>query len=122
MPVVDYTAQMAAAWWSWHAFARQQLPTLRVCFAAGAGLAPVHHERLQARGGSMRTVDPLTFVELSGYGPQAFDALLRVLGIDVLISASDHPYAVALDIPTDPAAHRALRHTNPHRLMSGGMP
>ena len=122
MPVVDYTAQMAAAWWSWHAFARQQLPTLRVCFAAGAGLAPVHHERLQARGGNMRTVDPLTFVELSGYGPQAFDALLRVLGIDVLISASDHPYAVALDIPTDPAAHRALRHTNPHRLMSGGMP
>ena len=122
IPVVDYTAQMAAAWWSWHAFARPQLPTLRVCFAAGAGLAPVHHERLQARGGSMRTVDPLTFVELSGYGPQAFDALLRVLGIDVLISASDHPYAVALDIPTDPAAHRALRHTNPHRLMSGGMP
>jgi hypothetical protein len=122
MPVVDYTAQMAAAWWSWHDFARQQLPTLRVCFAAGAGLAPVHHERLQARGGSMGTVDPLTFVELSGYGPQAFDALLRVLGIDVLVSASDHPYAVALDIPNDSAAHRALRHTNPHRFMSGGMP
>ena len=39
-PVVDYTAQMAAAWWSWHAFARAALPTLRVCFAAGAGLAP----------------------------------------------------------------------------------
>ncbi len=121
-PVVDYTAQMAAAWWSWHAVARPALPTLRVCFAAGAGLAPVHQERLRARGGTTPAIDPLTFVELSGYGPQAFDALLRVLGIDVLISASDHPYAAALEIPTDPAAQRAVRHTNPHRLMSGGMP
>ena len=121
-PVVDYTAQMAAAWWSWHAFARRELPTLRVCFAAGAGLAPVHQERLRARGGIVRPIDPLTFVELSGYGPQAFDALLRVLGIDVLVSASDHPYAVALDFPQDPAAHRALHHTNPRRLMSGGTP
>jgi len=121
-PVVDYTAQMAAAWWSWHALARSGLPTLRVCFAAGAGLAPVHQERLRARGGVVAATDPLTFVELSGYGPQAFDALLRVLGVDVLVSASDHPYAVALEIPTDPAANHALRHTNPHRLMSGGMP
>ncbi len=121
-PVVDYTAQMAAAWWSWHAVARAGLPTLRVCFAAGAGLAPVHQERLRSRGGAVAAIDPLTFVELSGYGPQAFDAMLRVLGVDVLVSASDHPYAVALEIPTDPAANRALRHTNPHRLMSGGMP
>ena len=121
-PVVDYTAQMATAWWSWQEAARPLLPTLRVCFAAGAGLAPVHHERLRARGGATPTVDPLTFVELSGYGVQAFDALLRVLGIDGLVSASDHPYAVALDLPTDPAAHRAIRHTNPNRLMTGGMP
>ena len=82
----------------------------------------MHQERLRARGGIVRPIDPLTFVELSGYGPQAFDALLRVLGIDVLVSASDHPYAVALDIPQDPAAHRALHHTNPRRLMSGGTP
>ena len=121
-PVVDYTAQMAAAWWAWHAAGRGGLADLRVCFGAGAGLAPVHHERLRARGGQLGPVDRLAFVELSGYGVQAFDALLRTLGVDVLVAASDHPYATALDLPYDPAAHRALHHTNPHRLLTGGAP
>lgn len=119
-PVVDYSAQMATAWWAWHAAARPGLSSLRVCFAAGAGLAPLHHERLRARGGVTTAVDPHTYVDLSSYGLQAFDALLRVLGIDGLISASDHPYAVALGIENDPAADRAIRHTNPYRLMFGG--
>lgn len=119
-PVVDYTPQMAAAWWAWHAAGRGDLAELRVCFAAGAGLAPVHHERLRARGGQLGPVDLLAFVELSSYGVQAFDALLRTLGVDVLVAASDHPYATALDLPRDPAAHRALHHTNPHRLLTGG--
>ncbi len=121
-PVVDYTVQMATAWWAWQAAARPGLASLRVCFAAGAGLAPVHHERLRARGGPTTQVDPLSFVDLSGYGGQAFDALLRVLGIDVLVSASDHPYAQALDLTHDPAAQRAVCSTNPHRLMTGGTP
>lgn len=121
-PVVDYTGQMATAWWAWHAAGRGRLTRLRVCFAAGAGLAPVHHERLRARGGDVGPVDPLSFVELSSYGVQGFDALLRALGIDVLVAASDHPYARSLDLPHDPAAHRALHHTNPHRLLNGGLP
>ena len=121
-PVVDYTAQMAASWWAWHAAGRAALPQLRICFAAGAGLAPVQHERLRARGGDSGPVDPLTFVELSSYGVQAFDALMRSVGIDVLVAASDHPYATALELPRDPAAHHALHHTNPHRLLSGGTP
>jgi hypothetical protein len=121
-PVVDYTPQMAAAWWAWHAAGRGDLTELRVCFAAGAGLAPVHHERLRARGGQLGPVDRLAFVELSSYGVQAFDALLRTLGVDVLVAASDHPYATALELPRDPAAHRALHQTNPHRLLAGGAP
>ena len=43
--VVDYPSQLPAAWWSWHAVGRTLFPDLRICFAAGAGLAPVHHER-----------------------------------------------------------------------------
>jgi hypothetical protein len=121
-PVVDYSAQMAAAWWSWHAAGRAGLPTLRICFAAGAGLAPVHQERLRARGGQVAPVDPRTFVDLSGYGPQVFDALLRVLGIDALVSASDHPYAEAFTLPGDAAANHAIRFQNPHRLIHGGTP
>ncbi len=121
-PVVDYSAQMAAAWWAWHAVGRAGLPTLRVCFAAGAGLAPIHQERLRARGGQVAAVDPRTFVDLSGYGPQAFDALVRVLGIDVLVSASDHPHATAFTLPGDAAANQAIRKHNPHRLIHGGTP
>jgi hypothetical protein len=121
-PVVDYSAQMAAAWWSWHAVGRAALPWLRICFAAGAGLAPVHQERLRARGGQVAPVDPRTFVDLSGYGPQAFDALLRVLGIDALVSASDYPYAEAFTVRGDFAADHAIRYRNPYRLMHGGTP
>lgn len=120
-PVVDYVAQMARAWWVWHLVGRPAGTTgPRVCFAAGAGLAPVHQERLRARGGDPGPVDPNTFVELSGYGPQAFDALLRVLGVDVLVAASDHPYGRMLELPDDPAAARAVRRANPRRLMDGG--
>lgn len=121
-PVVDYGAQMATSWWAWQVAGRPSLPRLRVCFAAGAGLAPLHHERLSARGGRTPALDPWTFVELSGYGIQVFDALLRVLGIDPLISASDRPYAEALEIPHDPAANRAIRALNPQRFLTGGTP
>jgi hypothetical protein len=77
---------------------------------------------MRARGGRVPSLDPRTFVDLSGYGPQAFDALLRVLGIDALVSASDHPYAEAFIVRGDSAADHAIRYTNPHRLMHGGTP
>ena len=85
-PVVDYVAQLQAAWWAWHAFdGRLQFPRLRLVFAAGAGLAPVHHERLTARGGRLGAVDPDVFVDTSSYGAQGLDALTRALGIDALV-------------------------------------
>jgi predicted TIM-barrel fold metal-dependent hydrolase len=69
--VVGYAAQLQAAWWAWHAgLVRDSHPTLRVVFAAGAGLAPVHHERHVARGGTSGPVDPLVHVDTSSYGPQ----------------------------------------------------
>src|SRR4051794_13130061 len=42
--LVDYPGQLLAAWWSWYVAGRALFPDLRICFAAGAGLAPVHHE------------------------------------------------------------------------------
>lgn len=139
-PVVDYTAQLQAAWWSWHAVGRSLLPGLRVCFAAGAGLAPIHHERFTARGGgNLGTVDTDTFVETSSYGPQAIDALIRVLGVDVIVLGSDQPYAEPLDVGTKlegmpltggirtpahrlvlgTAAAHAITTANPTRLLQG---
>ncbi|GGM02489.1 amidohydrolase family protein [Nakamurella endophytica] len=117
--VVDYSAQLQAAWWSWHTAGRSLLPGLRICFVAGAGLAPVHHERWTARGGGPFRVDPLTWVETSSLGRQAQDALVRVLGIDQLVLGSDHPYARPVDAGLGAAARHAIHVTNPARLLNG---
>jgi hypothetical protein len=122
--VVDYSAQLQAAWWAWHVAGRSLLPRLRICFVAGAGLAPLQHERLAARGGAITRIDPDVFVETSSHGRQAIDALVRALGIDVIVLGSDRPWAE----PFDPApglgaaAARAITCTNPTRLLEGGSP
>lgn len=119
-PVVGYVGQLHAAWWAWHAVGgRGQFPSLRVVFAAGAGLAPLHHERLSARGGEPGTVDPDVFVETSSYGAQGVDALIRVLGIDAVVLGSDRPYAEPLPPLFGAAATRAIRVDNPRRVLGG---
>jgi hypothetical protein len=118
-PVVDYVAQLHAAWWSWQQAGRTLLPALRICFAAGAGLAPLHHERYAARGGRRVVVDRNVFVETSSYGRQAVDALTRALGIDVIVLGSDRPYAVPVDPLLGAAARMAITVTNPTRLLEG---
>ena len=119
-PVVGYATQMQTAWWGWQAVGGRALfPQLRVLFGAGAGLAPVHHERHLARGGEPTTIDPEVYVDTSSYGPQAIDALVRVLGIDVLALGSDRPYARPLDRILGDAATHAIRVANPRRLLDG---
>ena len=67
-------------------------PALQVVFAMLAGLAPLHAERLAARGGPSDAVhDRLTFFDTSSYGPRAIDAMLRVVGVDRLLYGSDRP-------------------------------
>ena len=120
--VVDYPAQQQAAWWSWHEAGRSLLPDLRIGFVAGAGLAPLHHERLNARGGRFGSIDPGVFVETSSYGSQAVDGLIRVLGIDVVIRGSDRPYADPVRFGFGNAAEHAIDVTNPRRFLFGGTP
>jgi predicted TIM-barrel fold metal-dependent hydrolase len=115
--VVDYPAQLQAAWWSWHAAGRAMFPDLRICFVAGAGLAPVHHERLTARGGGRYVVDAETYVDTSSYGRQGIDALTRVLGIDVIVLGSDRPYAEPADPHLGDAGRHAIWVANPRRLL-----
>ncbi len=117
--VVDYPSQLQAAWWSWQAVGRQLLPDLRICFAAGAGLGPVHHERFLARGGRPLVTDPGVFVDTSSYSRQALDSLVRVLGIDPIVIGSDRPYGTPAEPDLGDAAYHALRHTNPLRLLEG---
>ena len=117
-PVVGYVAQMNAAWWGWQAVdGRSLFSDLRIVFAAGAGLAPVHQERQIVRGGSDHPVDPNVFVDTSSYGPRALDALVRVLGIDALVLGSDRPYGAPIAEFLGEAATHALRVRNPRRLI-----
>nr|MDQ2897479.1 amidohydrolase [Actinomycetota bacterium] len=117
-PPVEYTAQLNAAWWAWADGGRAHFPRLRVCFVALAGLGPLHAERQRARGGVDTPVDPLTFVETSSYGTRAVDAVLRVLGVDVICHGSDRPYAESVALDLDSAARHALTYANPARLLA----
>jgi predicted TIM-barrel fold metal-dependent hydrolase len=120
--VVDYAAQLHAAWWAWHAVGRSLLPSLRICFAAGGALGAVHSERFLARGGGDRRLDRDTFVDTSSYGARAQDALIRVLGIDVIVNGSDRPYAEPVDAGLGAAAKHAIEVLNPTRLLTGSAP
>lgn len=121
--VHQYVAQLQAAWWAWASVGRTLLPCLRVCFVAGAGLAPLHHERFLARGGGRLRVDPSVFVDTSSYGRQGVDNLTRALGVDPLVLGSDRPYANPIDhqLGSDlgAAAQHAITVSNPRRLLEG---
>ena len=110
---------MTAAWWSWSVAGRSLLPRLRICFAAGAGLAPVHHERFTVRGGgNPPPIDRLSFVETSSYGPRGLDALIRVLGIDVVVNGTDKPYASTSELRLGDAADRAVGWSTPEGCLA----
>jgi len=122
--LVPYVQQLHAAWFAFRAFGRPAYPRLRVCFAALAGLGPLHGERLAARGGAdplaRGVVDPRMFVETSSYGNRAADSVLRVLGVDMLVFGSDRPYAQPHpDLGVGEAARHAISVTNPVRFLHG---
>jgi 6-methylsalicylate decarboxylase len=115
-----YVADMHAAWHAWAAWGRASHPRLRVLFAMLAGCAPLHAERLAARGGPAQAVhDELTYFDVSSYGPRTVDAMLRVVGADRLVNGSDRPVAEPplLDALGPSLAH-ALAEANPARLLS----
>ena len=115
--VVDYTAQLQAAWWSWYLAGRSLLPGLRICFVAGAGLAPLQHERFLARGGGALRHDGNAFVDTSSYGRQALRSLIEALGTEVVVMGTDRPYAEPTDPELGPDVTDAIRVRNPARLL-----
>jgi hypothetical protein len=122
--LTSYVADMHAAW---HAFAlrsapaRSTHPELRVCFAMLAGLAPLHAERLAARGGPADAVlDPHLFYDTSSYGPRAIAAMAAVVGLDQLVTGSDRPVVDPPLLPPLGARAAVLTATtNVHRLLKG---
>ncbi|HWS34709.1 MAG TPA: amidohydrolase family protein [Actinoplanes sp.] len=114
--VVPYIAQMHRSWAAWHVAGRKRHADLRVAFVALAGLAPLHHERLAARGGMFGDPDPNVFYETSSYGPDAIEALVKVVGEGAIVHGSDRPYAEPLDPARYPGAFFTV---NPSRLLLG---
>ena len=91
--VNDYVAGQVAAWHAFVAAGRRSHPSLRVVFAMLAGLAPVHAERLAARGGPAAEAveDPLLFYDTSSYGSLAIRAVASVVGWSQIVYGSDRP-------------------------------
>ena len=116
--LTDYVEGLHAAWHAFAAVGRPAHPGLTVVFAALAGGAPLHLERIAARGGPLASAfDPLVFYETSSYGPRMIDAMLRVVGVDQLVYGSDRPVVEPIERGAfGPATWEALTHTNPARL------
>jgi len=93
--LTHYVADMQAAFFAFLGAGRAEHPELRVLFAMLAGLAPLHGERLAARGGPDRRPsepDPLVFYDTSSYGPLAIGALADAIGgPGQLLYGSDRP-------------------------------
>ena len=115
--LTDYVAQMQAAWLTFVTAGRRQHPGLRVLFAMLAGGAPLHTERLAARGApNIDLRDPLTFYETSSYGPAAIEAIARRVGRHRLIYGSDRPVVEPTRTNWDPflQANAGRLITSPH--------
>jgi 6-methylsalicylate decarboxylase len=90
--LTSYVAGMQGAWLAFLAAGRPTHPRLRVIFTMLAGLAPLHAERLTARGGpSAGEPDPLVFYDTSSYGPRAVRAMEAIVGAGQLLYGSDRP-------------------------------
>lgn len=116
-----YVADMNAAWHAFVAFGRPRHARLRVVFAMLAGGAPLHVERLAARGGPTEAIaDTGLFYDTSSYGVRTIDALVRCVGIDQLVYGSDRP-VVGAPAPSllGPAAREAMVGANVARLLRG---
>jgi predicted TIM-barrel fold metal-dependent hydrolase len=88
----DYVTSLHTAWCAWIAHGRRHHPRLRVVFAALGGLAPLHRERIAARGGPVHTErDTNLFYETSSYGPLAVSAMREAVDREQLVYGSDRP-------------------------------
>lgn len=105
-----YVSDMQAAWLAFVSAGRPEHPRLRVVFTMLAGLAPLHAERLRARGGpTVLGADSLTFYETSSYGRDSLRGLAAIVGARQLLYGSDRPVV-------DPAEHGTLQALDWHTV------
>ena len=121
--VVDYAAQMQAAYSAWLLDGVRRWPELDVVFAILAGGAPFQMERLASRGVEERSaIRPRVWLDSASYGSRALDFTMSALGIDRMLFGSDAPIVdPALTVLTvqsfGQAVTDAMFTTNPLRLL-----
>jgi predicted TIM-barrel fold metal-dependent hydrolase len=120
--IVDYGAQMQAAYLAWISGGAQRHPELPVVFAVLAGGAPIQLERLQSRGVEAEAVlHRCVYLDTASYGRRALELVLASHGLDQIVYGSDvpvvdpRPTLEALKELGEPAV-RAARSDNPTRL------
>jgi 6-methylsalicylate decarboxylase len=89
--VVDYTAQMQAAYLGWLADGAVRHPDLEVIFAVLAGGAPIQLERVRSRGGAAHEAHERVHLDTASYGTRALQLCVDALGADRLVFGSDAP-------------------------------
>jgi hypothetical protein len=121
--VVDYTAQMQAAYAAWLAVGAERWPDLKIVFAFLAGGGPFQLERLRSRGvGGRDVLHENVFFETSSYGRRALELCLSTFGVGQLVFGSDAPVidpTLTLDAVRifGDAVVDALCEQNPSRLL-----
>jgi hypothetical protein len=100
--IVDYTAEMQAAYIAWLAAGAARWPELDVVFAILAGGAPIQLERMAARGVEERSAMlPHIWFDTATYGRRALDLAMSTFGVEPMLFGSDLPVvdpASALDV------------------------
>jgi 6-methylsalicylate decarboxylase len=86
-PVVEYTAQMQAAYAAWLAGGRSDVP---IVFAIMAGGAPFQLERLSSRGDRAEVLSRAYF-DTASDGRRAVDLTVAAFGVERILFGSDAP-------------------------------
>ena len=122
--IVDYAADMQAAWFSWLDAGRSRWPELRVVFSILAGGAPFHLERLALRSPlDVRSMlDANVYLDVATHGRRAIELCIETFGVEQLVYGSDAP--VVDPAPTlrairgfGHAVTRIVQSDNPARLL-----
>jgi len=122
--IVDYTAEMQAAYIAWLAAGAARWPDLDVVFAILAGGAPIQLERMAARGVDERSAMlPHIWFDTATYGRRALDLAMSTYGVEPMLFGSDIPVVdpvPALDVIRSfgEAVTDAVLTANPDRLLT----
>jgi hypothetical protein len=121
--IVDYTAEMQAAYIAWLVAGAARWPELDVVFAILAGGAPIQLERMAARGIDERSAMlPQIWFDTASYGRRALDLVMSTYGVERMLFGSDMPVVdpgPALDAIRSfgEAVTDAVLTTNPSKLL-----